>query len=154
MVTMANDCFAKKIAGRWSINNFIHQDAAFLEYLRNNPLQGMRQRRWDFLVCNLIVTDEKTFQSTYNGQFRIYRPRNMRFEGEYTNSLGSRSGRRFSVNIWGWISVYGTGVCWRIEGGFDTVNYNLNNIMLSATKQMYPGHNFIYQINNYLFRFR
>ncbi|KAJ8915383.1 hypothetical protein NQ315_008270 [Exocentrus adspersus] len=63
---------------------------------------------------NVIFSDEKTFQSCNSGRLRVYRPRNTRFEERYT--LPNASSGRFSVNVWGWISVEGPGVCWQIDG--------------------------------------
>ncbi|KAJ8916915.1 hypothetical protein NQ315_013385 [Exocentrus adspersus] len=59
---------------------------------------------------NVIFSDEKTFQSCNSGRLRVYRPRNTRFEERYT--LPNASSGRFSVNVWGWISVEGPG-CYR-----------------------------------------
>lgn len=108
-------------------------------YVYRNP------QFWD----RVVFTDEKTFQSTYNGQIRVYRPDNTRFEERYTSSLAFRSGR-FSVNVWGWISVHGPGVCWRVEGRFNALNYIniLENVMLPSTEQIYPNNTFIYQQDN------
>lgn len=110
-----------------------------LNYIYRNP------QFWN----RVIFTDEKTFQSTYNGQIRVYRPDNTRFEERYTNPLASRHGR-FSVNVWGWISVHGPGVCWRIEGRFNAGNYIniLENILLPSAEQIYPNNTFIFQQDN------
>lgn len=97
----------------------------------------------------VIFTDEKTFQSTYNGSIRVYRPDRTRFEERYTSDLAFRPGR-FSVNVWGWISYYGLGVCWKLEGRFNAENYRqvLEHIMLPSVRSIYPNNSFIYQQDN------
>ncbi|KAH0814129.1 hypothetical protein GEV33_008662 [Tenebrio molitor] len=69
----------------------------------------------------VVFSDDKTFQSCNNGRLHVYRPRNSRFEEEYT--LRSSNSGRFSVNVWAWISVQGPGVCWKIDERFTAVNY-------------------------------
>ncbi|VEN35635.1 unnamed protein product, partial [Callosobruchus maculatus] len=60
-----------------------------------------------------------------------------------------RSGR-FSVNVWGWISIHGPSVCWKIEGRFIAENYVniLENIMLPSSEQVYPENDYIFQQDN------
>ena len=96
-----------------------------------------------------MFTDEKVFQSTHNGQIRVYRPDNTRFEERYTGDLAFRPGR-FSVDLWGWISVYVLGACWRLEGRFNTEHYMsvLEDIMLPSVGQIYPNNSFAFQQDN------
>lgn len=96
---------------------------------------------------NVIFTDEKLFQSTYNGRIRVYRPPHARFQEQYTYSV-KRSGR-FNVNVWGWCSYKGLGVCYKVDGRFNADNYShiLENVMLPSVRQLYPE-NFIYQHDN------
>jgi hypothetical protein len=93
---------------------------------------------------SVVFTDEKTFQSCYNGRLRVYRPRNSRFHERYIHQV-TNSGR-FSVNVWGWISVHGPGICWRIDGRFTAVHYRdiSENIMLPSVQQIFPN-NFVFQ---------
>lgn len=97
---------------------------------------------------NIVFSDEKVFQSSYNGNIRVYRPPLSRFEERYV-APRNRSGR-FSVNLWVWICVHGPGVLWRIDGRFNAQTYRelLDNIMLPSVNQMYPGNNFIFQQDN------
>lgn len=93
---------------------------------------------------NVIFSDEKTFQSCNSGRLRVYRPRNTRFEERYT--LPNANSGRFSVNVWGWISVEGPGVCWQIDGRLTGENYVniLDNVMLPSVQQFFPD-NFVFQ---------
>lgn len=97
----------------------------------------------------VVFTDEKVFQSTYNGQIRVYRPDNTRFDERYTSDLAFRPGR-FSVNVWGWISAHGLGICWRLEGRFNAEHYVsvLEDIMLPSVGQIYPNNSFVFQHDN------
>lgn len=99
-----------------------------------NQFVGMADDFWE----NVIFSDEKVFQSCHNGTVRVYRPRNCRYEESYLNPT-VRSGR-FSVNVWGWISCQGPGVCWRIEERLTGVHYAsiLENVMLPSISQLYP----------------
>jgi hypothetical protein len=62
---------------------------------------------------NVIFSDEKTFQSYHSGRLRVYRPSGQRYDERYIRDV-NRVGR-FSINIWGWISVRGPGICAVIE---------------------------------------
>lgn len=99
---------------------------------------------WD----SVIFTDEKVFQSCYNGRIRVYRPSKTRFDEKFTQK--DRSSGRFSVNVWGWISSEGIGACHFIEGRFNTEVYIhiLQNTMLPSVSQRFPGGNFILQQDN------
>ena len=79
----------------------------------------------------------------------MYRPDGTRFKERYTSDLAFRSGR-FAVNIWGWISAHGLGVCWQLEGRFNSENYLnvLEHIMLPSVRSIYPNNYFIYQHDN------
>lgn len=96
---------------------------------------------------SVIFSDEKTFQSCYNGRLRVYRPRNTRYDSNYIHSL-NRSGR-FSVSVWGWISADGIGVCHRIPGTLTALRYRdiLENIMLPSVRAIFND-NFVYQQDN------
>ncbi|KAJ8985734.1 hypothetical protein NQ317_014385 [Molorchus minor] len=93
---------------------------------------------------NVVFSDEKTFQSSNNGRLRVYRPRNTRFEENYT--LRTTNSGRFSVNVWAWISVHGPGVCWQIDGRLTSAHYTniLENVMLPSVNQVFPE-NFVFQ---------
>lgn len=93
---------------------------------------------------NVVFSDEKTFQSSNNGRLRVYRPRNTRFEENYT--LRTTNSGRFSVNVWAWISVHGPGVCWQIDGRLTSAHYTniLENVMLPSVRQVFPE-NFVFQ---------
>lgn len=97
---------------------------------------------------NVIFSDEKTFQSTYNGRIRVYRPPNSRYDEKYTQK--KQTSGRFSVNVWAWISVHGAGVCWNIGG---TLNSNiylqiLENVFLPSAAIFFERNNFIFQQDN------
>lgn len=96
----------------------------------------------------VIFTDEKVFQSTYDGHIRVYRPRNTRFEEAYVS--GNRRSGRFSVNVWAWISYNGMGICWKIDGRFVSQNYIriLENVMMPSVEQLYPNNDFVFQQDN------
>jgi transposase len=96
----------------------------------------------------VIFTDEKIFQSCYNGRLRVYRPPRTRFEEKFTQK--DRNSGRFSVNVWGWMSSQGVGVCHFIEGRFNTEVYIniLQNIMLPSVLGRFPERDFIYQQDN------
>lgn len=109
-----------------------------LEYLREG---------FDFWN-NVVFTDEKVFQSYYNGRVRVYRPPNCRFDERYTHNV-TASGR-FSVNVWGWMSVQGLGQCTKINGRFNAGAYVdiLENIMVPSVRAIFPENNFVYQHDN------
>lgn len=96
---------------------------------------------------NVIFSDEKTFQSCHNGVIRVYRPRNMRYNERYTRK-NNKSGR-FSVNVWGWISARGKGVCTIIEERLTAAVYCdvIENIMLTSVRPIF-GDNFTFQHDN------
>ena len=118
--------------------------------------QEHKQARIIFALNNIlredwnrvIFTDEKVFQSSFNGHIRVYRPRGTRFDEKYTNN-SERSGR-FSVNVWAWLSYQGLGVCWVIEERFTALSYRniLENVMLPCVLEHFPTHNFILQQDN------
>lgn len=97
---------------------------------------------------NVVFTDEKTFQSCYNGRVRVYRPRNSRFEEKYTQTV--KASGRFSVNVWGYMTARGIGLCHRINGRFTGEVYIdiLQNVMLPSVSNIFPNRNFIYQQDN------
>lgn len=97
---------------------------------------------------NVVFTDEKTFQSCYNGRLRVYRPRNTRFEEKYTQTV--KTSGRFSVNVWGYMTARGLGLCHRINGRFTAEVYSdiLENVMLPSVSNIFPQRNFIYQHDN------
>lgn len=120
------------------------------ERKQSRLLFGLNYTNRDQQFWNRVVfTDEKIFQSTYNGQIRVYRPANSRFEERYTSDLAFRPGR-FSVNIWGWICAYGVGVCWPLEGRFNAEHYItvLEDVMLPSVGQIYPNNEFVFQQDN------
>jgi hypothetical protein len=96
---------------------------------------------------NVIFTDEKIFQSCYNGRIRVYRPPNTRFDERYTQKVVAHG--RFSVNVWGWISAQGPGVLTHIIGRNNAEVYLhiMENIMPSVNA-VFPQNNFIYQHDN------
>jgi hypothetical protein len=97
---------------------------------------------------NAIFTDEKIFQSCYNGRIRVYRPPNTRFDERYTQKVVANG--RFSVNVWGWISAQGSGVLTDIIGRNNAEVYLhiMENIMLPSVNAVFPQNNFIYQHDN------
>lgn len=97
---------------------------------------------------NVVFTDEKVFQNTNDGHVRVYRPQRTRFDERYVSET-QRSGR-FSVNVWGWFSFHGLGICWRIGDRFNSQNYLriCEYVMLPSVRQVYPENNFIYMQDN------
>lgn len=96
---------------------------------------------------NVIFTDEKVFQSSYNGRVRVYRPPNTRFDERYTQNVANSG--RFSVNVWGWMSYHGIGICTRILERFNAETYIniLETIMMPSVNAVFHN-NFIYQHDN------
>lgn len=101
----------------------------------------------DIFWENVVFSDEKTFQSCHNGTLRVYRPVGMRYDERYTRKL-NKSGR-FCVNVWGWISIRGPGVCAIIEEKLNANVYCniLENIMLPSVRPVF-GDNFVFQQDN------
>lgn len=95
-----------------------------------------------------IFSDEKTFQSSYNGRVNVYRPANTRYHDPYIHKV--RKNPRFSINLWGWISARGLGVLWDINGHLNSIKYIeiLENIMLPSVTTLYPDRNFIFLQDN------
>ncbi|KAI4472017.1 transposable element-related [Holotrichia oblita] len=91
---------------------------------------------------NVIYTDEKMFQSWYNGKVKVYRPPGTRFQNKYINKV--RTNPRFSINVWGWLSARGMGVLWHIENRLNSDVYIniLENVMLPSVTVLYPDRNF------------
>ncbi|KAJ8959063.1 hypothetical protein NQ318_022319 [Aromia moschata] len=117
--------------------------AAHKVFLTEEHKQRRVQFANEFLQGNefwntVVFSDEKTFQSSKNGRLRVYRPRNTRFEENYT--LRTTNSGRFSVNVRAWISVHGPGVCWQIDGRLTSAHYTniLENMMLPAVRQVFP----------------
>lgn len=97
---------------------------------------------------NVIFSDEKIFQSTFNGRIRVYRPPNCRYDENYTQKRNASG--RFSVNVWAWISANGAGVCWNIGGTLNSNTYLqiLDNVFLPSVTIMFEQNNFIFQQDN------
>ena len=95
----------------------------------------------------VIFSDEKTFQSCNNGKIRVYRPSGTRYDERYTNKT-NQSGR-FSINVWGWISARGPGVCQIVQGRLNAPLYCniLNQVMIPSVDAVY-GQDFIFQQDN------
>lgn len=101
----------------------------------------------NFWTRNVIFSDEKVFQSTYNGRIRVYRPPSCRYDENYTQKRNNSG--RFSINVWAWISAQGPGVCWNIGGALNSNSYLeiLENVLLPSARIMF-GNNFIFQQDN------
>lgn len=93
---------------------------------------------------NVVFSDEKSFQSYHDGRLRVYRPRGTRYNDQYVRTV-NRAGH-FSVNVWGWISGRGPGVCAIIEERLNAQVYCriLNEIMLPSVLPMF-GNDFTFQ---------
>lgn len=96
---------------------------------------------------NVVFSDEKTFQSCHNGRIRVYRPTGQRYNREYVHSQ-NKSGR-FSVNVWGWVSMRGPGVCVILEERLTAEVYCriLNDIMIPSVTAVF-GDDFVFQDDN------
>lgn len=94
----------------------------------------------------VVFSDEKTFQSCYNGRMRVYRPPDTRFDEKYTQKIK----RKFSVNVWGWISSHGVGLICRLDGMLNGIMYRnlLENVMLPSVAGVFPDGDFIFQQDN------
>lgn len=109
-----------------------------LQYLAND------NNFWE----HVIFTDEKTFQSSPSGQVRVYRPRSRRYDAKYVQKV--ETNRRFSVNIWAWISANSPGVLLHLEERFTSDIYLrvLEDVMLPSVMQVFPEGDFIFQQDN------
>lgn len=97
---------------------------------------------WEYVV----FSDEKTFQSCSSGKIRVYRPSNARYDPRYTSKT-NQSGR-FSINMWGWISLRGPGVCRETNRLNAQLYCNvLDQVMIPSARALY-GDNFIFQQDN------
>jgi hypothetical protein len=96
---------------------------------------------------NVVFSDEKTFQSCSNGRVRVYRPVGERFSEQYVHKI-KRSGR-FSVNVWGWVSSRGTGICVIVEERLTALVYRdiLEQALLPSVLPIF-GNNFVFQQDN------
>jgi transposase len=94
---------------------------------------------------NVVFSDEKTFQSSHNGRIRVYRPPGTRYNEQYVKNY-DRSGR-FSLNIWGWISSRGPGVCVIVEERLNSAIYRrlFEEVMLPSVLPVFGQQNFIFQ---------
>jgi hypothetical protein len=94
---------------------------------------------------NIFFSDEKTFHSCSNGRVRVHRPIRERFAEQYVRQI-NRSGR-FSVNVWGWISLRGFGLCIVVDDRLTGVVYRdiLQNAMLPSVTEVFG--NFTFQHN-------
>lgn len=97
---------------------------------------------------HVIFSDEKTFQSSSSGNVRVYRPRNRRYHTKYTQKI--ETNRRFSVNIWAWISANSPGVLLHLEERFTSDVYItvLEDMMLPSVTQVFPEGDFVFQQDN------
>lgn len=96
---------------------------------------------WD----NVVFSDEKTFQSCHNGRLRVYRPLGTRYNEQYVHRY-NQSGR-FSLNLWGWISSRGPGVCVTVQERLTARVYLriLEEAMLPSVLPVFGQQNFIFQ---------
>jgi hypothetical protein len=88
-----------------------------------------------------------TIQSCSNGRVRVYRPVGERFSEQYVHKI-KRSGR-FSVNVWGWVSSRGTGICVIVEERLTALVYRdiLEQALLPSVLPIF-GNNFVFQQDN------
>lgn len=105
-------------------NNFLNQNAEYWE--------------------RVVFSDEKIFQSCYNGQLRVYRPRNHKFDEEYLHKTDNSG--RFSVHVWAWISSSGAGIIHIVEGRLTGNRYVeiLNDVMLPSVQERFDN-DFVFQ---------
>lgn len=94
---------------------------------------------------NVVFSDEKIFQSSYNGQLKVYRPRGHKFEERYLHKTDNSG--RFSVHVWGWISAEGPGAMHIIDGRLTAPKYVeiLQEVLLPSVQNRFPGDDFIFQ---------
>lgn len=71
----------------------------------------------------------------------------MRYDERYTHKT-NQSGR-FSINVWGWISARGPGLCQIVEGRLTAAVYVniLNEVMIPSVNAIY-GQNYTFQHDN------
>lgn len=131
---LRNRCAANKV---FLTEAHMRERVIFAERYLNNP------RIWQ----TVIFSDEKTFQSCRNGRVRVYRPVGARFNRRYINT-STRSGR-FSVNVWGWISSRGPGICVIVEERLTAEVYRdiLQEAMLPSVLPVH-GNDFTFQQDN------
>jgi hypothetical protein len=102
----------------------------------------------DDFWSRVIFSDEKVFQSSPNGQLRVCRRRNTRYDEQYIQKT-ERSGR-FSVNMWAWIFVVSPGVMLHVEPRLNADIYImiLEDVMLRSVRRVFPSGDFIFQQDN------
>lgn len=107
-------------------------------------LHHLARNIWD----KVIFSDEKIFQSSYNGKIRVFRPPSMRFQERYVNKV--RRNPRYSVNVWGWLSVRGLGILHNIENRLNSEVYIniLENVMVPSVRRLYPDNDYIFLQDN------
>jgi hypothetical protein len=79
----------------------------------------------------------------FNYGVRVYRPVGERFSEQYVYKI-KRSGR-FSVNVWGWVSSRGTGICVIVEERLTALVYT--DILLPSVLPVF-GNNVVFQQDN------
>jgi transposase len=99
---------------------------------------------WDYAVWS----DEKVYQSSREGQVRVWRTENTRYEPENIFEM-KRSGR-FSVHVWGYIHASGHKHIHKIEGAYDRFNYLsvLQDVMLPSMRLIIPEGAFLFIQDN------
>jgi hypothetical protein len=70
---------------------------------------------------NVVFSDEKRFKSSPDGKVRVYRPRKQRCNTNHV--FKANPNKRFSVNIWDWISAQSHGVLLNVEEGLTSNVY-------------------------------
>ncbi|KAJ8909244.1 hypothetical protein NQ315_005943, partial [Exocentrus adspersus] len=118
------------------------EDNALVAYIRRNPFQTAVKAREDTLFQGSVITALRRLKQS--GLKNCAAVRTQDLKKAYT--LPNASSGRFSVNVWGWISVEGPGVCWQIDVRLTGENYVniLDNVMLPSVQQIFPD-NFVFQ---------
>lgn len=109
--------------------------------------QGQKEARIGFALEYLnfdwennivIFVDEKTFNTSVDGQKKLWRLDNERFMEK--NTLPNRSSGRISLGFWGWMSSMGSGELVEVGGRMDSHQYVaiLQNILLPTVRIHYP----------------
>lgn len=109
---------------------------------------GLDHLDWDESDWSKVVfSDEKTFVVGHHGVVYVRRPENERFTPEYV--CPNTAHTKFSINVWGCISIKGCVLIENVGKNFNSVKYLdlISNSALPKLLEMF-GNDFIFQQDN------